>query len=563
MGIRGIVICLAGSFWAIAGCGDEAAEDEGSNPFLEDQSNLGKEDTGYLNPDGIEVEVDLEADVEASAWRIFDAPADLGQYAMTYLRRNGTAYIESLAEDAHSDERVEWLVGGAWRTAAEARSLPADQLRRFRIRGINAVLLHGAATGVTEGSVIRATVPIRPYDVMSEAGDACADPDDHMTLSQSIYWYQWNPDRSGCSLDTQQATITVSRMFRSGPTTYPEYDRLAADGVVTAVILFGQIGDDPLTENDPGMRAFGRMARWLEQAGFGEDASPPVGRRFTKGVGSVNFVFDLYSPFDFGGLSDYAHFANFQRALSEHEIVVYDGHSMLGASDFWSRPSYPTFYQVFLYGGCLGYEYYLRPILAGKGGWGELDIVSSVVEVSADANAFAGPFLAKLMWAAEHEWGASWSDMLIAIRRRVGDSTFGASGVRDNCYSPGGSLCAPDPDPASRRFESGTPVDIPDDDPAGVTSVIEVTEPIVAATATLELAVRHTWVGDLRIVLSHGGVEAVVWDRAGGSARDIRRSFVLDAFAGRDASGAWTLHVSDLASADTGTLESWALVLAP
>ena len=56
-------------------------------------------------------------------------------------------------------------------------------------------------------------------------------------------------------------------------------------------------------------------------------------------------------------LGDFAHFANFQKALSEHEVVAYDGHSMLGASDFWARPTYPDFYQIFLYGGCLGYEY--------------------------------------------------------------------------------------------------------------------------------------------------------------------------------------------------------------
>ena len=35
-----------------------------ANPFLAEQA-FGKEDTGYTNPDGIEVEVDLEADIEA------------------------------------------------------------------------------------------------------------------------------------------------------------------------------------------------------------------------------------------------------------------------------------------------------------------------------------------------------------------------------------------------------------------------------------------------------------------------------------------------------------------
>jgi hypothetical protein len=168
----------------------------------------------------------------------------------------------------------------------------------------------------------------------------------------------------------------------------------------------------------------------------------PLGQRWSKKTASgITVEMDLYSPHEFSGLGDFAHFANFQKALSEHEIVVYDGHSMLGASDFWARPTYPQSYQIFLYGGCLGYEYYVRPIVDGKGGWKNVDIMSSVVEVSAGANEFAGPFLAKMVWALDHGNKASWRQMLLAVRNRVGDSTFGVSGVRDNCYSPYGSYC--------------------------------------------------------------------------------------------------------------------------
>jgi hypothetical protein len=176
-------------------------------------------------------------------------------------------------------------------------------------------------------------------------------------------------------------------------------------------------------------------------AKFTEKTGQTVGRRFSKLIKDITVEIDLYSPKDFSGLGDYAHFSNFQKALSEHEIVAYDGHSMLGASDFWARPEYPSFYQVFLYGGCLGYEYYVRPILNGKGGWGNVDIMSSVVEVTADANMYAGPFLAKLIWAIQNGYRASWRDVLLSVRRSVGDSTFGVSGVRDNCFSPYGSRC--------------------------------------------------------------------------------------------------------------------------
>src|SRR5215207_5315469 len=91
-----------------------SSEEAGDNPFLADMADDGKEDSAYLNPDGIEVEVDLEGDVEGPSYRLSDGPAVLGQFALTYLRKRGEVYLESLAEDATSDDRSEWLVNGQW-----------------------------------------------------------------------------------------------------------------------------------------------------------------------------------------------------------------------------------------------------------------------------------------------------------------------------------------------------------------------------------------------------------------------------------------------------------------
>lgn len=43
-----------------------------------------------------------------------------------------------------------------------------------------------------------------------------------------------------------------------------------------------------------------------------------------------------------------------------------------------------------------------------------------------------------------------------------------------------------------------------------------------AASVSLEISIAHPWVGDLRVTLEHDGVEAAVWDRAGGSSHNIR-----------------------------------------
>jgi hypothetical protein len=553
--MRGLLVLL---LVPALGCG-AGGGGSGANPFLEDQALQGKADTQYLNPDGVEVEVTLEADVQASEWALEKAPAMIGQYGMTYLRKSGEFYLESLAEDATSRTRVEWLVDGQWITAAQAQSVDKAKLTHFRIQGVNAVALHSVASEAIVGKVFKAKVPLKPNDVMSEAGETCGEVGGHIGLSQSTYWYLWEPEKAGCKATMQDMSITVTKLLPHERTVYPEYDQLAADGKITAVILFGLIGDE-MSETDTGFRGLNQMASWLKEAKFTEVTPAPVGRRFTRHVGTVDIEIDLYSPKEFSGLSDYSHFNNFQTALSEHEIIAYDGHSMLGASDFWSRPSYPKFYQIILYGGCLGYEYYLTPILKGKGGWDKVDILSSVIEVSAGANEFAGPFLAKLVWAADHGWNVSWKDHLTAIRKRVGDSTFGVSGVRENCFSPAGSYCGGQA-ANTKRFENKTTAAIPDNDTAGVVSVIDIPDDLTAQSLTLELNVKHDWVGDLRITLEHDGVEAVVWDKAGASDHDIRDSFFLDKFTGVKATGRWTLLIQDTMAPDAGTLESWALVV--
>lgn len=430
----------------LASCGPDDAlnitDDENDNPFLFIEGEGEKEDTAYVNPAGKEVEVDLEADITTeSSSLVRKAPAELGQFAMTYLRKRGDFYLESLAENASSPDRVEWKIGTTWKTAREAASTPAAQLKHFRIRGVNAVLLNGMAKNVKIGSAFSAKVPLDPFSVMT-AGASCADNDDHMGLSRDIYWYRWEPDQTACKLAVQNLAITVSKVLPKGQTVYPEYDKLVADKKITSVILFGQIDDGAITDSDPGMRGYAQVAAWLTTAKYTEVKPAPVGRRFTKKFGTVSMEIDLYSPRDFAGLGDYAHIGNLQKAITEHEIIAYDGHSMLGASDFWSRPTYPSSYQIFLYGGCLGYEYYVKPILDGKGGtWSNLDLMSSVVEVSANASRFAVPVLAKISYALTHGNRVSWQQIISTVRTRVGDSTFGVSGVRDNCYTPTGSVC--------------------------------------------------------------------------------------------------------------------------
>ncbi len=423
-----------------AACAGES-QDAGDNPFLADMSDSGKEDSAYMNPDGIEVEVDLEGDVEGPSYQVKNGPVEIGQFALTYFRKQEKMYIESLAEDGSAPDRAEWLVDGTWYAADR---VPAGAtLKHWRLRGLNTVLLFDHAQGVQVGSTFSAKVPLKPFSVYADAAKTCADSDDHIGLDQSVYWYRWEPDQSACKIPLQDLKVTISKKFPTTQSTlYPEYDQLTADKKLTVVVLFGQIDDGAITEYETGMRNFKRYGTWLEQAAF-KSVAAPLGKRYEKKLNNGVLVqIDLYSPREFSGLGDFAHFGNFQKALSEHEVVAYDGHSMLGASDFWARPTYPDFYQIFLYGGCLGYEYYVKPILHGKGdSWAKLDIVSSVIEVTASANEFAAPAIAKLIYGIQYNGRSSWRNIMLTVRNSVGDSTFGVSGVRDNCFTPNGSRC--------------------------------------------------------------------------------------------------------------------------
>ncbi len=429
---------LAGSLLAVMafGCSTEGPTASGDNPFTMDLTEDGKEDSAYLNPDGSEVEIDLEGDVVGAEYQLDDGPAALGQFAMTSFRKKQTMFIESLAEDATANDRAEWQINGQWYTKA---TLPAGATRKhWRLRGLNTVLLFNAAKTAKLGQTFTAKAPVKPFSVYSDAAKTCADGEEHISLDQSVYWYRWEPAQATCTIPLQDLKVTVTKVFpKTTSTVYPEFDQLLADKKLTTVILFGQIDDGAITEAETGMRNMRQYARWLTDAQY-KKVTAPLGERYERTLANGTLVqIDLYSPREFSGLSDYGHFANFEKALSEHEVVAWDGHSMLGASDFWSRPTYPAFYQIFLYGGCLGYEYYVKPILHGKGdSWAKLDIMSSVIEVTASANDFAGPAVAKLVWGIEHGNRASWRSMLLTVRAAVGDSTFGVSGVRDNRFKP-------------------------------------------------------------------------------------------------------------------------------
>ncbi len=101
-------------------------------------------------------------------------------------------------------------------------------------------------------------------------------------------------------------------------------------------------------------------------------------------------------------------------------------------------------------------------------------------------------------------------------------------------------------------------------DLATTTSTIHLDSTASVDKLKLDLDISHTYRGDLVVTLtSPSGKSAVVSNRAGGSADDLKGGFDLTQFAGEPVAGDWKLSVQDAARQDVGTLNQWGLTIQP
>lgn len=117
---------------------------------------------------------------------------------------------------------------------------------------------------------------------------------------------------------------------------------------------------------------------------------------------------------------------------------------------------------------------------------------------------------------------------------------------------------------ASYTGSKDSAADIPDNDPAGLESALEVDGSAAIALQTVEVKVEveHTWRGDLLIELTSaaGETRQVHAYEPGDSDDGFTETFDVAGFAeSDDVRGTWTLRIIDRAGADTGSLVRWSL----
>lgn len=117
-------------------------------------------------------------------------------------------------------------------------------------------------------------------------------------------------------------------------------------------------------------------------------------------------------------------------------------------------------------------------------------------------------------------------------------------------------------------FERNPALAIPDANPAGASDIINITDSAKVRSAVVEVDISHTYRGDLKVALvAPDSSEILLHDRQGGSRDNLVTSYTaaeipaLASLVGKPAQGNWMLRVYDLASADTGRLNRWALAL--
>jgi M6 family metalloprotease-like protein len=111
-------------------------------------------------------------------------------------------------------------------------------------------------------------------------------------------------------------------------------------------------------------------------------------------------------------------------------------------------------------------------------------------------------------------------------------------------------------------------ISIPDAKATGVASAIAITQSGIVAQIKVNVDIQHTYIGDLRVVLtSPGGRSTVLHPQLGGSADNLIATYnsavpgVLSAMVGQSMKGNWILNVSDRVRADVGKLRGWGIEL--
>ncbi|MBW1871534.1 MAG: proprotein convertase P-domain-containing protein [Deltaproteobacteria bacterium] len=571
----------------------------------------GKEDTGYLSNKAAEMEARLISkvyiDMTGQSAQAIQAKADSLQSASRWTLQKYTSPQLKYARNPLKGEKLDLNLergdpevvdvttdaNGVWlQYASSIESLVKfKELEEMNLTPSDLI-----------GKQIAFQLPSMPESVFGKGGIACAsDPDGdelHVEdLNDSNYFYYFDPDKQGCALVANVDLVSANYEIISSldtPSVYPEYDLLTQDKKISMVNLFGQITHGDLEDNDWGWIAYEQFKREFERAGFSvaETFENNFGHRLTKTyTGGLEVTANFYTP---EALKDHRPREEvnqlFSQAIHDHEIVYYNGHAFYGSLTVLDKPeSYPEeTYQIINMDACWSYAYYTKQVFENKvdaetdpDGMKYADVVNNTEPGITGSHKTAWLLYKNIFkGASDYMQGRSlskysWNNLIVYMNNSADQRArwydpekfhaeiYGASGVGSNCFNPSGPSYCEDNGGSSltHEYEDTSETEIPDNNDGGISRTINVTDQFTVKSVSLEVDIKHTYIGDLKVTLTHAGSEQVLHNKSGGGSDDIRTTFAVSGFENGDSSGDWIISVSDHASYDTGRLVSWKLIL--
>ncbi len=320
-------------------------------------------------------------------------------------------------------------------------------------------------------------VPLRmplAYDKIYELGmekgkNRCTDL--HYN-SEDDFWYFWDIELPGCPLNGNKEDVLHLEgeltAIANTKLTYPEYDLLYGDNGnkenLEISIFLGYIEpirSSGMNYNDDGYLAYKSLAHYfeknekfeevdsLEKFAIDNDGELVQGISYLKEFEKVvRNKFGLEMKVKIKLLLSNTELAedeqtfhlNYTEALVKSDVVIYDGHSGLGANlNFNNLPEFnfkKNKYQVFYFNGCSSYPYYNGEYFDKKGGTEYLDILTSGLPT------FSATIFGNLVEFIEPIMNGrflSYQTMLKNIEKtneEFGTYLLGVNGDEDNKFSP-------------------------------------------------------------------------------------------------------------------------------
>jgi hypothetical protein len=456
------------------------SEDEESNTDTIDQEYLippdGKFDTGYYSNLAMELEGDFAAtmildltNLDQSEREKFDNPSVLRLIAEKQVKMaKGQLNEKSLHLNLTSGDIK--FINQVIVQRAEGEFLVVDySIVAESLVTHEELKEQGLTPKDLEDTSYAVIIPEDPRNMFVRAGESCADGFEVGGLKESNYFYYFAPQKESCKIPMSTQASFHLRSLLPQQETFPEYDRLADDGVVKSAIIFGAYTNENPPASDWGVMMWRSYEVDLRITGWEKVDGLTIGQRYKQEINGITMMIDLFSPKD---LYEYKN-TNliFGDLLKTQEIIVYNGHSFYGSLDALEVPqNYPQdMYQILFMNSCWSYEYYTKQVFnhkatpADPSGWADVDVLNNTTyayfpQMSTATIKFMSNILAGAAYGGADDRGRrySWQNIIGIMndeaqgicpadadpqdcrryQRKNKHEIYGVSGVRTNTFTP-------------------------------------------------------------------------------------------------------------------------------